>query len=344
MNDLIVNRFTLPDWHPTSDLVMVYPFKLAGREHIIPFYNDLLKFIPSDIRIILLVKDISIEKKLRRWCAAEGINNEIEFLLFPSLFDIWVKDFAPLITQEQGINIPVKFLYRPSYVERKYKNYVKDDDQIGEIIGKKLVNEGLRSVEFKWDMGNLTHNGKGTAIISYKFITDNQHQNIEHELKPILHVFCGFSNIIFIPTEKGDETGHVDGMVRFIDEKVVLVGEYPRGSGNDGFMNTLSNNLSQDLGEGYKIIRLMNGEGEDYVTEGLASALGNHMNFLRLGNKLLMPYYGKEISHEPIEKLKQDFVRKNINIEVIPVDTPEIINLARLGGVLNCITWQVYDR
>jgi len=342
MTDLIVDRNSLPDWSPTKAIVMVYPHKVGGRERLVPFYHKFLTMIPDNVKIVLLVKDISCEDKIRTWCVEAGIHNEIDIQLAPDLFDIWIRDYAPLNTQESGIKIPVKFLYKPSYVGEKYKNNVKNDDQLGELLGAKLVFGAIRSVEFIWDLGNLTHNGEGVAIISNKFIADNQTNNIDHELRSILHIFCGFSKIIFIPTEPGDDTGHVDGMVRFIDKKILVVGAYPAGSPNHTFMDLLAKNLEQDLDEDYTIIRLMNGECEEIETEGIVSAFGNHLNFLRLGNKILCPYYGDEISKEPIEKFKSELIRNQIDIEVVPVEIPGLKELARMGGVLNCITWQVF--
>lgn len=342
MTDLIVNRYSLPDWYPTKTVVMVYPHKIVGREHLVSFYNKFLSYIPSDIKILLIVRNSSSEKLIRNWCDGIGLVNEIDIKVYPDLFDIWIRDYAPLISQECGVNVPVKFLYRPSYVGKKYEGYIKDEDKLGEKLGIELVYGGIRSVEFIWDMGNLTHNGAGTAIISNKFIADNQENNFEHELKPILHVFCGFSKIIFIPIEPGDKTGHVDGMVRFIDEKVLVVGAYPPGSRNHIFMNILAKNLGQDLGDDYTILRLENGECEDVETEGIASAYGNHMNFLRLGNKILVPYYGQDVSKLPLDKFKNDLAFHELGIEVVPVEISELKELARLGGVLNCITWQVF--
>ena len=86
----------------------------------------------------------------------------------------------------------------------------------------------------------------------------------------------------------------------------------------------------------------MNGECEELETEGIASAFGNHLNFLRLGNKILFPYYNHEISKEPIEKFKSELIRSQIDIEVVPIEIPGLKELARMGGVLNCITWQVF--
>ncbi len=104
----------------------------------------------------------------------------------------------------------------------------------------------------------------------------------------------------------------------------------------------LAENLQKELGTDYTIIRLMNGEPEDQQSEGIGSAVGNHLNFLRLGDKILMPYYGDKISGKAIDDFKFELIRHGLTIEVVPVDAPEIMDLARLGGVLNCIGWQIY--
>jgi agmatine deiminase len=343
MTDLKVNRRTLPDWHSCKAIVLVYPFRVQEREHLMPFYEQLMTYIPKEIKIILLVKDISCQADVLTKHAALVIENEIEFVEFPRIFDIWVRDYAPLVVDDQGIHIPVKFNYNPSYVEKKYARYIQHDNLIGEELGKRFVSEGIRSLYFNWDMGNLTHNGAGTAIISNRFIADNETSNVDHELRTMLHVFCGLSNIVFIPTEPDDSTGHVDGMCRFIDEKVLVVGAYPLSSPNHQFMETLAENLQNDLGDDYSIIRLQNGEPEDQESEGVASAYGNHLNFLRINDLILFPYYGDEISSQPMEDFKGTLKEHELSIQVIPVELPEIKELARAGGVLNCISWQVFS-
>jgi len=342
MQDLKANRNAIPDWHQCQSIVFVYPYKLKDREHLIPFYDKLLTFIPNDVGITLVVKNSSFSKKYIQKCRENGITNNIKFIECSDISDIWIRDFAPLSIMENSLKTAVQFNYAPAYVDKKYSKYLQHDHIAGELIWKHLHGQGVNSVDFNWDIGNLTHNGAGTAIISNRFIADNENRNIEHELKPVLRAFCAFNNIIFIPTEPDDATGHVDGIVRFIDEKILVVGSYPKYSPNHNFMDILADNIQESLGSEYNIIRLENGEPEDFETEGVGSALGNHMNFLRINNTILFPFYNDEISKEPLRKFKNEFKKHELNIDIIPVDMVEIGDLARSGGVLNCISWQVY--
>ena len=342
MTDLVVNRHALPDWYGCQSVVFVYPYKLKDREHLIPFYDKLWQYIPDDVGITLVVKDKSFSQDYLKKCRKDGITNNFEFIEIPDISDIWIRDFAPLAIMEGGLMTAWQFEYSPAYVNKKYQKYLQNDHIAGEQIWKHIHGFGVNSAYFKWDLGNLTHNGRGTAIVTNRLIADNQDVNIEHELKPMLHVFAGFKNLIFIPTEPDDATGHIDGMVRFVDEKVLVVGKYPSGSQNQRFMDMLADNLQKDLGIEFTILRLENGAPEEWESEGIGSAVGNHMNFLRINNTILFPYYGDDISMLSMQNFCNELERIKLNLRVIPVDMPEIMDLARLGGVLNCVSWQLF--
>jgi agmatine deiminase len=342
MPDLVVNRNALPDWYRCKSVVLVYPYKMTDREHLMPFYDKLWQYIPDDVGITLVVKDMSFSQEYLKTCREKGIANNIDFIECRDIQDIWIRDFAPLTVLEGNIKTAWQFEYAPAYIDKKYHKNLKQDHKAGELIWKHIHGYGVNSAYFKWDMGNLTHNGKGTAVVTNRLIADNQGINIWHELKPMLHVFAGFKKLVFIPTEPDDKTGHVDGMARFIDEKTLVVGAYPKGSSNNKFMDMLADNLQKDLGIEFTILRLKNGAPEEWESEGIGSAVGNHMNFLRINDAILFPYYGDEISRKPIHDFISELKQHDLSIKVIPVDMPEILDLARSGGVLNCIGWQVF--
>jgi len=187
-----------------------------------------------------------------------------------------------------------------------------------------------------WDIGNLTHNGKGIAIATERLIDDNKDKYTENKIRVIIKNLLNINKLILLPEEPGDDTGHIDGMARFIDESTVVVGSYPKNwpKGKD-FMDSIAEKLIKELGKEYRIIRIPNGLPPDEKNEGIASAVGNHINFLRIGNRILIPYYGIP-EDEQARKVLQVALP---NVEVIPIDIPSIKKLASKGGVLNCVTW-----
>ncbi len=82
-------------------------------------------------------------------------------------------------------------------------------------------------------------------------------------------------------------------------------------------------------------MRIPNGPIEDLVTEGMPSAKGNHLNFLRVGKYLFMPCYGEKEDEQAIVVIKSNLPE----IHVIPVGPAISTAIARKGGVLDCISW-----
>lgn len=339
MSDLVVKRRAKPDWWPCKSVILVYPAGIKGRERLVPFYHELLEYIPEEVEIIFLIKDEKYTQNIK--ALQQKIKNPIKTEINPKLHDIWIRDYAPLSVYQDNIQLPVKFNYNPSYVPPSEQKYIQEENKTAEALAKKYISEGLNSLYFNLDMGNLTHNGKDTAIISNQFIADNLGSNFKHELQPILHIFCGFRNLHMVPVEKDDLTGHVDGMCRFVSEKALVIGSYPDGYGYR-FMETMAENLTKDLGPEFKIIRLENTCPEGYTQEGIESAYGNHMNFLRLNDRILFPYYSDEVSKQPFEMFVHNLKEACQDIIVIPVKADGLKDLSRFGGVLNCISWQVW--
>jgi agmatine deiminase len=334
--NVVVNRSAIADWGKVDTLVLVYPQKLYRRNHLTKFYDKFINTLPNDLKIILLVKNEKIAELIHK----QFFNRNIHTHIFEDINDIWIKDYAPLCIFYGELRQTSKFLYNPRYFQGDEKKYADLDHNVGKQLGKLLNAPTFLETDIIWDLGNLTHNGNGTAIISNRLISDNEHISID-QLKNLLYLFCGFSRTIFVPVEPGDETGHVDGMVRFINEKTLLVGAYPEHYKEAPFMDRLANDLQVQLGNEYQIIRLFNSEPLNEGKEGLASAIGNHVNFLRIEDSIYFPYYSDEISGKALDHFTSELSKFQLNIKVIPVNMPEINELARLGGVLNCMTWQL---
>jgi len=190
-----------------------------------------------------------------------------------------------------------------------------------------------------WDIGNLTHNGEGTAIVTTRLIDYNKDTFTEPRVRELLREILNITRLIILPEEPEDETGHIDGMVRFLDPKTVAVGAYPSGwSKGKRFMDMIATTLRQELGREYTVIRIPNDMPPNEKKEGIYSAVGNHINFLRFGNTLLFPAYGIQEDGESAIILRETLS----NTDVIPANIPDINKLASRGGVLNCMTWVLH--
>ena len=161
---------------------------------------------------------------------------------------------------------------------------------------------------------------KEQAIISNRILTENLNytqaeliKTLEQQLK---------AQVILIPSlkKKNDMTGHADGMVRFVNENTVIGNYVPSKKG-----------LEQ------RIQSVLQGYGIDvidfpYFSSSHDSAVGCYLNFLETERHSFLPVFGNELDDKAVASAKEIFAKM-----IIPVNVNEI---AREGGVLNCISWE----
>jgi agmatine deiminase len=165
----------------------------------------------------------------------------------------------------------------------------------------------------------------GRAILSNRIFSENSNwdkEKLVNELSKLLE--C---EIIIIPAENDDMTGHADGMVRFVNRNTIL--------GNK-------------LADEYKYWR----EGMEKVIEqyGLKyidvpfflpkdpkhphSAIGIYVNYLEVNNLIVLPVFGRDEDKQAVDVLRQTFPDRVI-------ETIDYNDVAQEGGLLNCTTWVV---
>lgn len=330
--------FPIPDWE-TSSLFLIWPQGIKGRNLLVPVYRELLTHVPDDIDINIIVKDISYSKGITDMIAPKRSTDNIVFHEISMVSDIWIRDWAPVpIKHDMNYSFLVKAKYNPRYLQDKYPEYAVADHNAGFALAKKL-NLALFDMPVIWDIGNFTHNGMGLAIVTRRILDDNKDSDItEKNIQQIFYDRLGIERLVIIEEEPGDATGHIDGTVRFLNEKTLAVARYPDEYNTENqFCDNLAKNLEYLLGNEFSIIRLPNGPIDERMIEGIPSAVGNHLNFLRIGNYLFMPCYGIKEDDHAIGILKEAC----LGIEIVTIRSKEIIKLAQRGGVLNCISWGV---
>jgi agmatine deiminase len=324
--------YLIPEWTKPKSLVLVWPEGLCRRSHLVPFYLDLISLVPESVPLVLLVKHKKLMSGALR--AIHKINPRLQVNVheLPMVQDIWIRDWAPAVaTNEQGKRVGIKAVYRPRYGQGAKASRL--DDLAGTALAS-LLGLPLTNVPLVWDFGNLAYNGRANAIITNRLISDNETLSID-TIRSTLHKKLEFARIIFIPVEPGDETGHTDGTIRFLDENRLLIAQYPKSYAlGQKFMEEQAEFLSARLG--VELVRMPQPAPEDRLTEGIGSAVGCYINYLRHGNTIFMPNYG--IRHDS----RANRILRDAGMTVVPVRSRHSNVLARLGGVLNCISWCAY--
>lgn len=245
-----------------------------------------------------------------------GLN--INIRLLPYSRDIWAVDYMPV---QIDYNDFVQFLYNPDYLKpKKWHKTISNGALIAESLG--ITTKASRLI---LDGGNVV-NSSNKVILCDKVLQENKsffRLDIVSELKSI---FC-VDDVLFIPQQPGDFIGHADGMIRFIDDHTVLINDYSREKGS-----------YQD-----KVMTAIKATGLDYVTlpynpyqnRTMTQANGIYINYLQMKGLVVMPIYGMQEDYEAFRLMEAMFPDSTIA-------TLDCNDIANHGGVLNCISWNIY--
>lgn len=352
-----MNRNLIPEWVMPDKILLVWPEELYKREQktekILQFYIGLIKTLAINeikVEIISVLKNqfSSISSRF-----SESKNVKVIYKTeLSKISDIWIRDFGPLFLNNENSILPVRFRYNPSYNKTKReKDWAELNDSAGYLLTSQVpMNIELDGNDLILDGGNFIHNGLGTAIVTDRIISDNE-SLFESEIKEILEKKLGIRELIIVPAEPGDDTGHIDGLVRFLNENTLAVSEYPdEYFYKESYISVeeyseskrVTENIARFLMEkGFKVLRIPNSiplKGK-YNFE---NATGNYLNFLSVGNKIFLPQYNDRISNErAVNAFKKGNEEYRLEKKIIPV-MADATPLAEYGGVINCITLQIY--
>ena len=260
-------------------------------------------------------------KELRRIL----VEAKIDFDLLENTNDKWTRDYMPIQVEKSKF---VSYVYNPDYLQSEddkksitiWSN-IPNLPPMSEIVDTKLIIDG----------GNVIK-CSDKVIMTNKIYTENpgltERQVIE-ELERL------FGNIVIIPWNYNDEwdfCGHADGMVRFIDKDYVLLNNFCDHPSDIWLLNEIKKVL-RDKHIGFHELHY------DVKYHGINDWA--YLNFLQVGNKILMPTVEKEEDELAIKQLSDIYS----DYEIIPVPLLSIVkaNGKYGGGALNCISWNIYQ-
>ncbi|MDE6498963.1 MAG: agmatine deiminase family protein [Muribaculaceae bacterium] len=245
----------------------------------------------------------------------------VPFAFLKGTKDIWCRDYMPVQTPSGHL---IQFKYNPSYLQApKYSDSRSDVAMVDNLNGLNPVFSNINL-----DGGNVVMKGN-KAIITDRIFSENpdwDKEKLVTELSRALE--C---DIIIIPAYKTDYdfTGHADGMIRFIDSNTVLVNDLEQD------FKYMKNGIVKALDVAkLKFVNFPFFEYKD--KEHPDTAIGIYINYLEVGNLIVMPVFGVAGNKdaEAFAKLKEVFPDKTI-------ETIDYNEVAREGGVLNCTTWTI---
>lgn len=240
--------------------------------------------------------------------------HNVKYSFLEGTKDIWCRDYMPV---QLEVDEFIAFKYEPSYLQKRkdLKSVPKEVCQINNIRA--------RFSEINLDGGNVV-NWKSTAILTTRVFDENKRRiftfiksKIEKELDVKVHLVSDIED---------DMTGHVDGHLRFLNENTFLVNEL---KGEESYWVKSFKKMIRNGGFSYIEMPWFNTSDE-------GSAVGIYVNYLEVGNLIIFPVFEVKGNrdHEALAVIKKVFPERII--EPININT-----IAKEGGLMNCISWQV---
>ncbi len=245
--------------------------------------------------------------------------HHVKYSFIKGTKDIWCRDYMPVQTESGKF---IQFRYEPSYLKGK-KEWEDSRSDVKEICQLNNINATFSDINL--DGGNVLI-CDGRAILSERIFSENpnyEKDSLINELSKLLE--C---EIIIIPAQKGDYTGHADGMVRFADRNTILG-------------NKLADEYKYWQKGMQKVIDTYNLTYIDvpFITDikdpkHPDSAIGIYVNYLEVNDLIVMPIFNRDEDRQVLEILQRTFPNKII-------ETIDYNDVAKEGGLLNCTTWVV---
>ena len=238
-----------------------------------------------------------------------------EVVTLPGTRDVWARDYMPVPTTSGGL---VQFQYTPDYLRpKRWHHTITDGAKITQQLKLPFQESSLVV-----DGGNIVSRF-GRVIMTDKVLRENPHIP-RSQLLTLLAEALEVGRIDLVPEHPNDFTGHADGMVQLLDERTALINDCRRQE------PALWSRLQAALrGAGFDCIPL---PYNPYQNPSYTWAVGEYMNFVRVGETLIVPAY-QQVEDDAVIRCLQSLFPSHV---IIPIDGRAI---AKEGGVFHCVTW-----
>lgn len=284
------------------------------RTDIYDFHIAYARQIASRDHVLILSGADDYESYVEELGADKVLNVE--------MLDIWMRDFSPLNATD-----PVMFRYTAAGQGGGRKGQ-SEADYVQEALAE-LIEEvgGVRESDLLNDGGNFVDDYAGNAVLSRKFLRDNDLSEVEARQR--VQRATGVKNVAFIEADEQGGLEHADGVVAFIGENTLVINTYPE---DPDYAADLRADLEAGL-PGVVLHEIVTPyDGSQIYDERFGSACGLYTNMLVTPSRIYLPQFGIPEDAEALAS-----VRTWTDREVVPVQSGQV---CKMGGGVRCMSWQ----
>lgn len=264
---------------------------------------------------------------------------------------IWIRDYGANTCYLNDVDSLV-------LVDWIYNRPRPDDDLIPEayaaLLGIPLFQTTLAPNNLMNTGGNWMIDGMGTALASKLILDENDGSgayalaypnHTETVINQIVDDYHGINRYAKMDVLPYDGIHHIDMHMKFLDEKTILVGEFPNGISDgpqiEANIQYILANYTNAFGDPYKIVRIPMppSTGGSYPGGPFGNAsYRTYSNFVIVNKTVIMPGYRTEYDTTALRIVKENL--PGYNVVMIDADNAGA-NLISQSGVIHCITHTV---
>ncbi len=244
----------------------------------------------------------------------------IDFGFIKGTKDYYCRDYMCV---QKDINSFIQFSFKPDYLQsaerKKFITNTKNLYKANQFLNDYTITYS----DIVLDGGNIIR-GTNKVIITDKLFKDNHSKSKTAIINEIEKLFNAM--VILIPAYPQEETGHADGLIRFVDDTTVLTYNLEVESTLIGkkwkndFLNVLNlNNLSVKMLP--SISHKKDGNNWKYL------------NFLQVKDLIILPAL-----NSADDEIMTDFFSTLFKTNIKSVNAK---NISSHGGVFNCFSWNI---
>jgi agmatine deiminase len=321
-----LNYKPIPEYKKHKAIILVWPdTPMVWGKKIIEVQSDYIKLID----IILEYEDVFLIVKHGQENTVRAKVNARVSIINSNYNRIWIRDSAPIwAISVSGELVGIDFLYE-DYYKGKQLSY---DNQLGHAVCEAF---GIRRIEapFELEGGNIISNDRSiytnVGAISYK---DKQCAEIQLQIERYFGIAVNVLDVKVI----GDNTAHIDNILRFADDKTVIV------YGTDGIDIAIDKMelIIHRIHHPDVLFRLhdniINIKNYPTINQKFLKRIAySYINAIELNSAVIVPQFGLvEADNDALSVYELAYRHK----KVIPFNVQNII---LGGGGLHCITKEI---
>lgn len=316
---------SMAEWEEVSHLI------LAWTQYA-PVLREIVRHAQRECRVLIVCQDAS---KVRGYLESVDIPLHNVGFFEHAFNSVWMRDYGPQSIYLNEVDSLV-------LVDWRYNRPRPMDDRLPRALAWHLGLPLLTMDQAPYDLvhigGNFITDGQGTAFSSQLVVEENapharfnQTARDEAGIDSLMAQFLGIHRYHKLAALPYDPIDHLDMHMKLLNERTLLVGEYPPGIADGPQIEENLHHLQASVSTPYEVLRMPMPAFQGRYPDSGQSPYLTYTNAVFVNRTLLVPIYDL-----PSDSLALALYREALpGYRVVGIDCRPIITA---GGALHCVT------